>query len=72
MAVNVPALLSVVFFFIVILAIGLWSSRKAKKIEKTLGGSKTEVTIVGGRKINVPVGILTLTGRDPIVRGSSR
>lgn len=78
MAVNVPALLAVVFFYIVILAIGFWAFRKAKKVEKTAEGSKTEIIIVGGRNINVPVGILTLTGRDPIfpvrhdARGSSR
>lgn len=78
MAVNVPALVAVLFFYIVILAIGFWASRKAKKVEKMVGGSKAEVTMVGGRNINLPVGILTLTGRDPVVRvrhdarGSSR
>lgn len=78
MAVNVPALLAVVFFYIIILAIGFWALRKAKKVEKTVGGSKSEVTMVGGRNINLPVGILTLTGKDPgfrvrhDARGSSR
>lgn len=66
MAVNVPALLAVVFFYIVIVAIGFWAFRKSKEVEKTLGGSKAEITIVGGRNINVPVGILTLTGRKTI------
>uniref|UniRef100_H3CW83 Solute carrier family 5 member 7 n=1 Tax=Tetraodon nigroviridis TaxID=99883 RepID=H3CW83_TETNG len=61
MAVNVPALLAVVVFYLAILAIGFWAFRKAKKVEKTIGGSKSEVTIVGGRNINVPVGVLTLT-----------
>ncbi|XP_029695065.1 high-affinity choline transporter 1-like [Takifugu rubripes] len=61
MAVNVPALVAVVFFYIVIVAIGFWAFRKSKEVEKTLGGSKAEITIVGGRNINVPVGILTLT-----------
>lgn len=66
MAVNVPALVAVVFFYIVIVAIGFWAFRKSKEVEKTLGGSKAEITIVGGRNINVPVGILTLTGRKTI------
>lgn len=66
MAVNVPALVAVVFFYIIIVAIGFWAFRKSKKVEKTVGGSKTEITIVGGRNINVPVGILTLTGRKTI------
>lgn len=66
MAVNVSALLAVVFFYIIIMAISFWAFRKSKKMEKTVGGSKTEITIVGGRNINVPVGILTLTGRNQI------
>ncbi|KAM3609491.1 uncharacterized protein V6R79_015788 [Siganus canaliculatus] len=61
MAVNVPGLVSVVVFYIVILAIGIWASRKAKKVEKTCGGTKSEITIVGGRNISVLVGTFTLT-----------
>lgn len=66
MAVNVPALVAVVFFYIVIVAISFWAFRKSKEVEKTVGGSKAEITIVGGRNINLPVGILTLTGRKII------
>ncbi|XP_070687331.1 high affinity choline transporter 1-like [Pempheris klunzingeri] len=61
MAVNVPGLVAVVVFYIVILVIGIWASRKSKKVEKTCAGSKSEVTIVGGRNISVLVGVFTMT-----------
>ncbi|XP_029290473.1 high affinity choline transporter 1-like [Cottoperca gobio] len=61
MAVNVPGLVAVVVFYIVILVIGIWASRKSKKVEKTCAGTKSEVTMVGGRNINVLVGVFTMT-----------
>lgn len=63
MAVSVPGLVAVVVFYIVILVIGIWASRKSKKAEKTCVGSKSEVTMVGGRNINVLVGVFTMTGK---------
>lgn len=66
MALHVPGLVAVVAFYIVILVIGIWASRKSKKVEKTCGGNKSEVTIVGGRNINVLVGVFTMTGRTSI------
>lgn len=63
MAVNVPGLVAVVVFYIIILVMGIWASRKSKKVEKTIVGSKSEVAIVGGRNINVLVGVFTMTGR---------
>ncbi|XP_068595345.1 high-affinity choline transporter 1-like [Brachionichthys hirsutus] len=61
MAVNVPGLVVVVIFYIVILAIGIWASGKSRKAEKSCAGTKSEVTIVGGRNISVLVGIFTTT-----------
>ncbi|XP_070763795.1 high affinity choline transporter 1-like [Enoplosus armatus] len=61
MAVNVPGLVAVVVFYIVILVIGIWASRKSKKVENACTGNKSEVTIVGGRNINVLVGVFTMT-----------
>lgn len=65
MAVNIPGLVAVVVFYMVILIIGVWASRKSKKVEKTCTGSKSEITMVGGRNINVLVGVFTMTGRIP-------
>ncbi|XP_036068284.1 high-affinity choline transporter 1 isoform X3 [Oryzias melastigma] len=61
MAVEIPGLVSVIIFYICILAIGVWGSHKSKKVEKTCPGSKSDVSIVGGRNINVLVGIFTMT-----------
>ncbi|XP_054475909.1 high-affinity choline transporter 1-like isoform X2 [Anoplopoma fimbria] len=61
MAVNVPGLVALMVFYIVILGIGIWASRKSKKVEKTCAGAKSEVAIVGGRNINVLVGVFTMT-----------
>uniref|UniRef100_A0A8D2ZJZ0 High affinity choline transporter 1-like n=1 Tax=Scophthalmus maximus TaxID=52904 RepID=A0A8D2ZJZ0_SCOMX len=61
MAVNIPGLVAVVVFYMVILIIGVWASRKSKKVEKTCTGSKSEITMVGGRNINVLVGVFTMT-----------
>ncbi|KAG8453013.1 hypothetical protein GDO86_004718 [Hymenochirus boettgeri] len=59
MALNIPALVSVIIFYIVTLAIGVWAARKTKKLERD--GNQTEVTIVGGRSMNMFVGLFTST-----------
>ncbi|XP_015257172.1 PREDICTED: high-affinity choline transporter 1-like [Cyprinodon variegatus] len=61
MTVDVPGLVSVIVFYLFILAIGFWGSHKAKKVEKTCTGPKSEISIIGGRNISVLVGIFTMT-----------
>uniref|UniRef100_A0A8C7YYH5 High affinity choline transporter 1-like n=1 Tax=Oryzias sinensis TaxID=183150 RepID=A0A8C7YYH5_9TELE len=61
MAVDIPGLVSVVIFYVCILAIGVWGSHKAKQVEKTCPGSKSDVSIIGGRNISVLVGVFTMT-----------
>ncbi|XP_058887098.1 high-affinity choline transporter 1-like isoform X2 [Acipenser ruthenus] len=61
MAVNIPGLIAVIVFYILILATGIWASRKAKKEEKKCTGNKSEVAMVGGRNMNLWVGIFTTT-----------
>lgn len=67
MAVDVPGLVSVIVFYVCILAIGVWGSRKSKKVEKKCSGSKSEVAIIGGRNINILVGIFTMTGGEHFI-----
>lgn len=62
MAVHVGGLVSVVAFYAVILITGILASRKSKNEEKKCTGHKSEVTIVGGRNINVLIGVFTMTG----------
>ncbi|KAM3936197.1 high-affinity choline transporter 1-like [Leptodactylus fuscus] len=59
MALNVPALLSVLLFYALTLGIGVWASRKSKKLQKN--GNRMEVAIVGGRKVNMVIGLFTTT-----------
>ncbi|XP_056416293.1 high-affinity choline transporter 1-like [Hyla sarda] len=59
MALNIPALLSILLFYALTLGIGVWASRKSKKLQKN--GNRMEVAIVGGRKVNMVVGLFTTT-----------
>ncbi|XP_073518284.1 high affinity choline transporter 1-like isoform X2 [Phyllobates terribilis] len=59
MALNVPALLSVLLFYAVTLGIGVWASKKAKKLQ--INGNWMEVAIVGGRKVKMVIGLFTTT-----------
>ncbi|XP_067841842.1 high affinity choline transporter 1-like [Heptranchias perlo] len=61
MAVNVPGLVAVIVFYVLILATGIWASRKSKHEEKKCPGNKSEVAMVGGRNIGTLVGIFTTT-----------
>ncbi|XP_061750754.1 high affinity choline transporter 1-like [Nerophis ophidion] len=61
MAVNVAGLVAVAAFYVVVLLTGILASRKSKKVEKKCIGKKSEVSIVGGRNINVLIGVFTMT-----------
>ncbi|XP_040030934.1 high affinity choline transporter 1 [Gasterosteus aculeatus] len=61
MAVNWPGLLSLCVFYMMILAMGIWASRKSKREEKKCTGNRSEVTMVGGRNLNIWVSICTMT-----------
>ncbi|NXY44187.1 SC5A7 protein, partial [Ceuthmochares aereus] len=59
MALNIPGLVSLSVFFTLTLAIGIWASWKSKKDEQNR--NPTEMAIVGGRNINVFIGLFTAT-----------
>ncbi|XP_068442814.1 high-affinity choline transporter 1-like [Clinocottus analis] len=61
MAVNWLGLLSIGVFYILILATGIWASRKSKREEKKCTGKRSEVLMVGGRDLNIWVSICTMT-----------
>ncbi|KAJ3590257.1 hypothetical protein NHX12_008211 [Muraenolepis orangiensis] len=61
MALNIGGIAAVVVFYILILAIGVWASKRSKKEEKKCPGTMSEVTIIGGRNVNLLVGIFTMT-----------
>lgn len=62
MALNVPGLIVMAGFYLVILGTGIWASMRSKKEEKKCTGDGMEITLLAGRNINLLVGIFTLTG----------
>lgn len=61
MALNVPGLVIMAAFYLVILGTGIWASMRSKKEEKKCSGDGMEITLLAGRNINLLVGIFTLT-----------
>ncbi|XP_072714857.1 high affinity choline transporter 1-like [Ciconia boyciana] len=59
MALNIPGLVSLIVFFMLTLATGIWASWKSKKDQQNR--NPTEMAIVGGRNINVFIGLFTAT-----------
>ena len=63
MALNIPGVVAVLFFYIIILATGMWAARKARVAERNSKGDRLEVVLLGGRNIGLLVGIFTMTGK---------
>ncbi|XP_019939247.1 high affinity choline transporter 1-like [Paralichthys olivaceus] len=61
MALNIPGVVAVLLFYIVILGTGMWAARKARVAERNSHGDRTEVVLLGGRNIGLLVGIFTMT-----------
>ncbi|XP_074006285.1 high affinity choline transporter 1-like [Numenius arquata] len=59
MALNIPGLISLSVFFTLTLATGIWASWKSKKDQQNR--HPTEMAMVGGRNINVFIGLFTAT-----------
>ena len=53
--VNIPGIVGIVVFYLLILAVGIWASRRRKAGE--------EEVMLAGRSIGTYVGIFTLTGK---------
>nr|XP_020448774.1 high-affinity choline transporter 1-like isoform X3 [Monopterus albus] len=61
MALNVPGLLVMVMFYMMVLGTGIWASMKSKRVQKNSQADQTEVTLLGNRGISLAVGIFTMT-----------
>ncbi|KAJ0051261.1 hypothetical protein NL108_017121 [Boleophthalmus pectinirostris] len=61
MALNVPGLVVMAVFYLVILGTGIWASMRSRKMEKMCTGDGMEITLLAGRNINLLVGVFTLT-----------
>lgn len=61
MALNILGVTVMMFFYLLVLAIGIWASVKSKREAKKGQGDKTEMALLGNRGINLVVGIFTMT-----------
>ncbi|XP_049900239.1 high-affinity choline transporter 1-like isoform X4 [Epinephelus moara] len=61
MALNIPGVIAVALFYVLILGTGVWAAQKSKKAARKSHGGKTEVVLLGDRNINLLVGICTMT-----------
>lgn len=59
--VDVAGLISVVVFYLLILAVGIWAGRKNKK---SAGNESSEDVMLAGRNLGVFVGIFTMIGKQ--------
>lgn len=62
MALNVPGLIMVIVFYLLILGTGVFAAWKSKKALKGTG-DRREALLLGNRNIDWLVGILTMTGK---------
>ncbi|XP_061764601.1 high affinity choline transporter 1-like [Nerophis ophidion] len=61
MALNVLGLVVMAAFYLLILGTGIYASVRSRKEEKKWLGDGIEITLLAGRKINLLVGVFTLT-----------
>ncbi|XP_075899356.1 high-affinity choline transporter 1-like [Nelusetta ayraudi] len=61
MAINVPGLVVMVFFYLMVLGTGIWASMKSKKITDQSQANQIEVTLLANRGISLVVGVFTTT-----------
>ncbi|KAL7369528.1 hypothetical protein ABVT39_001716 [Epinephelus coioides] len=61
MAIHIPGLIMMVIFYLLVLGTGIWASVKSKKMEKTALNGWIEVTFLANRRVNLVVGVFTMT-----------
>ncbi|RWS14213.1 high-affinity choline transporter 1-like protein [Dinothrombium tinctorium] len=61
MTINIPGVISVIIFYILILVVGIWAGKKKKSSTEEGGELETEEVMLAGRNIGVFVGIFTMT-----------
>ncbi|KAF3841651.1 hypothetical protein F7725_023602, partial [Dissostichus mawsoni] len=62
MAVNIPGLIAMVFFYLLVLGTGIWASFKSKREQKRSAATGMDMALLGNRSISLVVGIFTMTG----------
>lgn len=62
MAVNIPGVIAIVVFYLLVLGTGIWATVKSKRKQKKCAASGMEMALLGNRSISLVVGVLTMTG----------
>ncbi|XP_067467163.1 high-affinity choline transporter 1-like [Thunnus thynnus] len=61
MAVNIPGVVAMVFFYLLVLGTGIWASFKSKKEQKKSAATRMDMVLLGNRSLNLVVGIFTMS-----------
>ncbi|TDH07552.1 hypothetical protein EPR50_G00107240 [Perca flavescens] len=61
MSLNVPGLIVMVLFYLLVLGTGIWASMKSRRLQKSMQADRTEITLLGNRGISMVVGVFTMT-----------
>uniref|UniRef100_UPI0037E81AAD high-affinity choline transporter 1-like isoform X2 n=1 Tax=Semicossyphus pulcher TaxID=241346 RepID=UPI0037E81AAD len=61
MAVNIPGVIVMVLFYLLVLGTGIWASFKSKREQKKRGATAMDMALLGNRNISLVVGIFTMT-----------
>ncbi|XP_068446852.1 high-affinity choline transporter 1-like [Clinocottus analis] len=61
MALNIPGLIMMIIFYLLVLGIGIWASVKSKKMEKNTQGGQVEFSFLANRSVSLVVGVFTMT-----------
>ncbi|KAM8848337.1 high-affinity choline transporter 1-like isoform 5-T5 [Synchiropus picturatus] len=61
MGVNVPGLIVMLLFYLLVLGTGIWASRKSKRATEKKSANWTDDTLLGNRGITLAVGVFTTT-----------
>ena len=62
MSLNVPGLVMIAIFYLMVLGIGLWASVRFKRLQSSGQTDQTEATLLGNRGISLVVGVFTMAG----------
>ncbi|XP_036947251.1 high-affinity choline transporter 1-like isoform X1 [Acanthopagrus latus] len=61
MTLNVPGLIMMVAFYLLVFGIGIWASVKSKKLERNVHSSRIEASLLANRGISLVLGAFTMT-----------
>ncbi|XP_041653165.1 high-affinity choline transporter 1-like [Cheilinus undulatus] len=61
MGLNIPGLMVMLLFYLLVLGTGIWASMKSKRLQDSSQADPREITLLGNRGISLVVGVFTMT-----------